>query len=362
MYSSKEKDTVEKITGFIFLKSYINLSKPEVLKNYLISEKYLENANSILEKIYEVGLRTIATNNYGAAFTAEIEILAYLMKISKNKTVLEIAGASGENALMLTLSGAKKVYMNDIDSTENLKFKINTQMHLPKEIQNKIQGLPGDIFKLIKTIKSKVDIILCRNFIHFLNDDKLSDIFSLLRKKLIKGGKAVFITNSIYSSSGVFEVAQKNPKRSSFKLVQLLVTDRQKSGMPCMIPLIICTTCCSKLIGTDYTALYLYERVKGEQWKDNKKAFNKLDKSIRKKVIEAINKSAAAIKKIKKGSIRVLISYVRCYSKKSLAYLFEKNGFLTEYTFVVKKNGHLLKDNELPKKPGQQVGIIATLK
>ncbi|HSF71019.1 MAG TPA: hypothetical protein VLA25_01920, partial [Methylotenera sp.] len=46
--------------------------------------------------------------------TEPSEVLAYMMRVGPGKTVLEIAGASGENAIMMAFAGAAKVYMNDI--------------------------------------------------------------------------------------------------------------------------------------------------------------------------------------------------------------------------------------------------------
>lgn len=354
------RDLVEKQANFTFIPSSVNLSDPKILKTYLASGNYLKFASPVLERIYETPPRSISTTNYGMAFTAEPEILAYLMKISKDKTVLEIAGASGENSLLLALSGAKKVFMNDIDPSEIATFRSSTS-RMPKEIQERLACLEGDAFTQLKAIKSKVDVILCRNFIHFLRDDQQKELFSLLKEKLVDGGKVVFITNSIYAIPSVPQIVQKNPKCSSFKNIQCLVTDRLISTMPCMILFQQIEHCSSELQGTNYTAEYLYERAYGGKWIADQQIYKSLEPNLAKKIRIRIKQENDTIKKIKSGSVRLLTSYMRMYSEESLASVLEQHGFTVDQSFIVKRDGHLLESEKSATEMGQQVGVIATL-
>src|SRR3989304_8532183 len=135
----------------IKLPGFINLAAPEVLKTdlkpALQGVEDLKIAAAIAQRIYEACIRSIADTKYGMAFPMNPEVLAYAMQLAKNETVLEIAGASGENAILLAFSDALRVYMNEIDPQENLAFKL-LKAQLPDAVQKKLESIEGSCFDI----------------------------------------------------------------------------------------------------------------------------------------------------------------------------------------------------------------------
>lgn len=81
----------------------------------LVPRNQIGASLKILKPVFESKRRGIKNQHkYGQSFPCNPEILCDLMSQAKGKQVLEIAGASGENALLMGLAGAKHVYMNDI--------------------------------------------------------------------------------------------------------------------------------------------------------------------------------------------------------------------------------------------------------
>jgi hypothetical protein len=84
----------------------VKLNDPQILKELLgesgknTTPIHFQAALEIVQRVYESPSRFIMSKRHGRAFAADAEILAIAMKLALNQTVLEIGGASGENALL----------------------------------------------------------------------------------------------------------------------------------------------------------------------------------------------------------------------------------------------------------------------
>ena len=85
----------KKIIGYM----RVDLKEHTVLQR-CFSKASLKEASAILNTCYEAPLRAIKDRRYGAAFPVPSELLHYAMFLAKGETVLEIAGARGENAAL----------------------------------------------------------------------------------------------------------------------------------------------------------------------------------------------------------------------------------------------------------------------
>lgn len=262
---------------------------------------------------------------------------------------------------MIALSGAKKVYMNDIDPIELGKF-LQIRSTLPESVKNKLDCLSGDCFFLKSTLKENIDILLCRNFLHFLTDDQQKQFFQMIKGFLTPRAKVVFLTNSIYSdyrrSANIYE---KNPKATSFKVWTCFISNYGTGVTSKNEPIWDSVqNTSSENVSKKNQVLYLYERRKFGKWTVDNRVFQSINPTIRKEIKAAIKANKHKIKPIKWGSVRILINYIRIYSVQTLPDLFRQNGFRTNQLFVVGEKGHLLKESEYTSK-GRQIGIIATL-
>jgi len=141
--------------------------------------------DEILDRGYEGEMREVknagSVVKCGWAFALNPEILADLMQWCVGKTVLELAGADGDNALCLGLAGAEKVYLNELVEAEVDRFKTKVQ-RLSSDLQKKFYVLPGDCFEVFKNIKYEgfFDLIYARNILHFFLGEKRGRFIRLL--------------------------------------------------------------------------------------------------------------------------------------------------------------------------------------
>lgn len=351
--------------------NFKDLTDPEVLKTYLgensKSNLHLSKAVQIAKRIYEVNVRgvgkSVGFTKYGMAFPMNSEVLAHAMQLAKNETVLEIGGASGENGILLAFSGAKRVYVNDIDPSEMETFQ-SLKAKLPKDVRDKLEAIEGDCFEILKKkpeIANKIGLILCQNLLHFFTNKEQAIFFQLIKKMLKPGGQAIFVAGSIYSTPPYKQTHEENPDCTSYTLNHCLVTDYNQGMLPIANICHDLVVCPEHLIPsfTDFTTLYIYEKnaKTGFKWRANQDEFNKLNPSVRAKVKKAIAENKPIITPITKGSVRVLINPMRFYNRKTLPALFRTHGFEVESTFVVNDKGHLINDADLYNN-GQQMGVI----
>jgi SAM-dependent methyltransferase len=343
------------------LPDFINLANPEVLRLYI--DPKLQDQSEVCVKIaqstYEAAFRTLASQE-GIAFPMEPETLSYAMQLARGETVVELAGASGENAILLGFAGAKEIYMNELDPKERGRFEALTKL-CPRPLQRKIFSVEGDCLDLLKkksVLISRVGLVLCRNLIHFFKDEQQSRFFEQLKKMLKPGGRAIISVNSQYALPDMAAAFAAHPNETCFYSIQLLVTDDLKGSGPCAILYREYSPCPDTKLG-GFETFSLYERglSTGGKWVVNNDQFQKLDERLRPLIKKAIDENKKLVAPIRSGRIRLLISPQRVYNQEALRALCEKHGFHVELIYDTATNGHLAhgEDTSVLR---QQVGAI----
>ncbi len=159
-------------------------------------------AARIIKPVYEQGHRNIREEHkYGQSFPINPEMLHELMTHVRGTEahVLEIAGAAGQNAVMLGLAGAERVYHNDIVPSEVEAFEAHVSTLAPDQ-QKKFTPICGDCFELGDHIPSgSLDVILARNIVHFFKESQYEAFFSMVKGLLKPGGRFAMTVNSHYN-------------------------------------------------------------------------------------------------------------------------------------------------------------------
>jgi SAM-dependent methyltransferase len=172
-------------------------TKADVLR--LVPPAQIKVALDVLRTFYEVNPRNIRNNHkYGQSFPVNAEMLCELMEQAPGAHVLEIAGATGENSILLGLAGADRVYMNDIVPEEVGAFQSHVATLAPDQ-QSKFVPLVGSCFDLADYIPHhSLDIILARNIVHLLRPSQYAQFFDVVKLLLKPGGTFAMTVNSRY--------------------------------------------------------------------------------------------------------------------------------------------------------------------
>ena len=351
---------------------YVDFSLKSNLKKYLALEFQHEPNVSLISRIvgniYEKSRGVMGKSaNYGRVFPMSAEIMAYAIENAAGKNVLEMAGASGENAILMAFTKAKKVFYNDITPEEVENFKKNCQS-LPNKIKEKLEVVSGSVFDILKIspkIKNDIDLIICRNLIHFFNDKQLEDFFDVVNKTLKVGGRIIVEVNSKDVLLSGLNVYNDTASNFSFNMVQTFVHDYARGTAPQAVLYRAASVFPLAQISTDYKQIYLYLRKKETQgkWKlfpdaAGKEDFAQIEPAIRENIIKAFEAEKSQISKIQQGSVRVVCSSANAFNRHSLRKLFNSHGFKVEAIFKVSTSGHISQD----KTEKGQIGIIAQRK
>lgn len=351
-----------------------DLRKGEVLRSLLSSHfqegEYISKASEIASRIYESSVRSVGENRYGMAFPMHPEILKPLMtrlKNQENKVVLEIAGASGENALLLAFAGPRKVYLNDIEDGEIENFE-SMKAALPKAVQPLLESISGSVFNILEKnpeLRNNVDHVLCRNFLHFLTDTQLAEFFENILKPIVKpGGELIFTMNSPYNKDALKPFLEKHPGATRFQLTRCLLTIFGfNNNAPCHSFFEVASVCDRDSNPLEYVKKPVYE-IKDYECKPLVDNILTYDSHIQELILENI--TPKHLQGIQNGRITILTNNVRVYSLDNVSELFEPYGFQVEEKFLIAVNGHKLNsenpwEGEIPERP-QQVGIVARRK
>ncbi len=342
------------------LPKFINFRDPETLKSYcgqdFSASATLKVALGVAREFYEKERRLILGEFQGSyAFAMNPEILAHAMRLAKNEIVMELAGASGENAALLAFSDAKEVYYNEIEPREVQLFE-KMKKSLPQMIQAKLKVIEGNCLDIpLKNVEvlKQVGLLLCFNLIHFFNDREMSNFFDLLKKVLKPGGQAIITVNSAHNFPiDEQKLMDKHPDLTSFLMTFCAYQDHQVKEEEFIFEEF--SPCTSDSISYKDSTICLYEKKLGSQWKSNNQEFKKLPGEIRNKIKAGLEENKSQIAAIKEGSVYVVKSYLRVFRVTNLANLFTKNGFEVELSFGVRADGHLVE--ELSET--SQIGVI----
>lgn len=360
------KSTLKIMSQCRILDRFIDFSSTEVIKKYIACE-FRNNvdiscASKIIDRVNGKNRTVEGPGKYGRVFPVDSEVMAYAMENASNKKVLEIAGASGENSIMMAFAGAERVYYNDITHEEVAIFK---QLHssLPSKVQQKLEIIDGSCFDILKKkpgISNKIDLVICRNLIHFFNASELEKFFDTIKKALKVGGKVILTANSKKNLIEGVDFHENSPANFSFKLTQCMVTDG-------IAPLAILHrslhACPHDRVSTDFKEGYLFLRNPKTEGKWVQLPFGnanleEIELPVRKKVDGLLGTHQKEIFSLPCGSIKFVTQTLCAFNKYSLQKLFQTHGFKVESTFITSPEGHLAKCSE----DAVQIGIIATKK
>jgi SAM-dependent methyltransferase len=124
----------------------------------------------------------------------------YAMKLGKGTTVLELGAGNGENALLIALAGAKRVYVNDIQEEHLLPLREDLQ-GLPDDYQKRMFLVPGDCLNLKNhpDLQQSCDLIIARNLVHFFVGEKKEQLFEMIARLLKPGGQVLISVNAPFA-------------------------------------------------------------------------------------------------------------------------------------------------------------------
>ncbi|MBI2743577.1 MAG: class I SAM-dependent methyltransferase [Chlamydiales bacterium] len=343
-YLSDEE--VDLLALYLNMPRAINFKDRVVLKEYFAPQfrapDHLTKAGALAAGFYQTPKRLIAQPKYGSAFPMHPEILAYAMELARGETVLEIAGAAGENSAILAFSEAVRVYLNDICPEEIAEFE-KIRKFLPLKAGKKLESIGGSCFDLLKlkpALANKVGLLLCRNVIHFFNGKLREEFFALLKKVLRPGARAIFTANAVYHDAQMREQLKRAPDVTSFCFEQGVITDRNHTTLELFYYGI--ESCSEDLVSHNFEGQVLYSRELGSKWQVDNEAFNKLDKALRPKIIKAFGEYRKALNEVPEGYVKAVRSWHALFSTRTLPELFRRHGFHVEFTFVTSQKGHLI--------------------
>ena len=351
-----------------------DLRRTEVLRPLLSihyqEDEYVSKAVEIARSVFESPVRPVGGSKYGMVFPIHPEVLKELMmrlKDQQDKVVLEIAGASGDNALLLAFAGPGKVYLNDIEDDEIAKFE-SIKGTLPPAVQLRLESIGGSVFDILEkkpNLRNNVDHILCRNFLHFLTDKQHAEFFENVLKPIIKpDGELIFTMNSPYNNDELKALLEKQPGATKFQLTRCLLTIfGRNNDAACHSFFEIASVCDEDLSPLDYTKKPIYE-IENYECTPNFENIMTYDPDIQDLIANKI--TPQSLGSFENGRISILTNIVRAFTPENVSSLFERYGFQVEDTFLITKDGHRFNsknpwEGELSDRP-QQVGVIARWK
>jgi hypothetical protein len=342
---------------------FVNLTDPSVLKSYL-GERFkkdssLLHASRLTALSYENVDRPIGKNReYGIVYPPYPEILAYAMQLPNMDTVLEIGGADGFHAMLLAFTHARKVILNDIEPLEISRFE-SLKAQLPTDVKRKLESIEGsclDLLKIRPALAQQVDLVLCRNLIHFFSGKQLVEFFHLLKKVLKPGACAILTTMSIYSFQHKRDFFASHRHSACFTFIHCYVVDcgkEKKIGTQICEEVMACPEDVFPLPDEEFD---LYQKQAGSSWQVDNGKFKTLNPEIRAKIREACSIYKKTIESIRTGHVKVWIANRRVYHEFALSELVSNYGFEVDSTFVVRDDGHLV-DKDLYGSR-HQIGIV----
>ena len=183
-------------------------------------DKVMQLVIGQLATVYETKPRFIESKvegrQHGFAYPVQPESLAHLMRTCKDKNVLELGGARGENGIFIGLAGARHVWINDINGAE-VQEAAPTINRLSVALQAKFSLMPGDCFTVFSDAQfdGLFDVILARNLFHFFAGKNRIKFIALVERLLKPGGRLILDVNSA-RQSGFKEALEADPEAYVF--------------------------------------------------------------------------------------------------------------------------------------------------
>ncbi len=332
------------------------------------SEDHMDKALQIVRRTYESKPAFVGRSSHGKngmKFPMHPEILHWIMttfRDAKDKIGLEIAGASGENSALLAFAGLGEVYLNDIDPDEIKEFK-TLKLSLPEDVRSRLKSIKGDFFAIETSgLIDKVDIILCRNFLHFLTDQQIEKLFSgILPHIATPEAHLIFSVNSPYTMDVFKSPLEEHPEATRFKVTRSLLTIfGYNNDMPCHSFFNTALVCEEDVDPLGFTKTTLYEISDSNfipEFDDLTQFTPDIQELIKTKIMPY------TIDDVESGRITLVTNTLRVYTPQNLSRIFEQHGLQVKETFLIGNNGHRLDSNPLWEgdlsERVQQVGVIA---
>ncbi len=348
----------------------INLTDPRVFKSYLSKECQTEEHAVFFQYVakmgYEVSVRRCIGNDFIYVYPLYSEVLAYAMELLKKNTghekiALEIAGANGQNANLLGYTDASRV----INIDTNLKeIQIGNVINCvaPENVNKKLEWISADCFNLLKSkpeLKHKIDVILCRNLLHYFNKEKMRDFFKLIGDALRQGGRAILSVNSIYQFKEGRKFFEENPDEPHMMLTQCYATDsvNKKNSISLFSELTrIIDPRLDEMDASIFKVLYEKSEATNHKWKVFRGLYQSFPSALREKIKAAVDKHMPELRKIKSGKVTVVETCPYFYSEHALARVCKAHGFEVEATCIVGENGHVIQGD--PFEEGSEVVVV----
>ncbi|HBN22703.1 MAG TPA: hypothetical protein DD412_05640 [Holosporales bacterium] len=319
------------------------ITLPDILR--LVPETEIGVSLKTLKLIFESDRRPIiGQHKYGQSFPCNPEMLYDLMSQAGRKRVLEIAGASGENALLMGLAGAEHVYMNDIVPEEVNTFRTNVESQKP-ELRDRFTPITGDCFDLGEHIRANsLDIILARNIFHFLKPSQYDDFFGLVKGLLKPGGIFAMTVNSRYAE---YTKPIDPSEGTSFSTFLIIFDENYETPKVLARATFVCED------DTKDPLSYINHQV-FNGFKIDEKTLNNLPKSLHETIKEYIKKVSQ-----RKGKLRVLENTSMLFTPENLHVLVASAGLHVTSTHHINKKGHYISEKTAKNKGANFVGLMA---
>ncbi len=310
--------------------------------------RLVPKASFVLNTVYESNPRIVQSedgkNRYGLSFAIHPEFMKYLMELCPGKTVLELGAAGGEMSILFGCAGAKKVYVNDIETKEIERFTNLLLPSFPFKFQKKFKVLKGDCFEHLNKLQPRsVDIIYTRNLFHFFKTSQHGDFFERIKTVLKPGG---IIAMSVHD--GRFTIPTIPCKDDiCFESHTLMLDSFFLSND--RIPIAQHLTACKDL---DVDPL-AYESDVVVHFRNNKyefvnEVFFKMPQKLREDLLNFINdnRSKFEIFSLKLSQIRLLKSTTMRFSLYNLGKILESNGFNLIKLSSIDMTGHAFQSRD----------------
>jgi SAM-dependent methyltransferase len=351
------------------LPDHVDLTDVKVLKPLLApefqTEEHLEAATRIAKSVYQASQRSIGTvvgpqNQFGFAFATNPEVMVPLMQAARGKCIMEIAGARGENAALLALAGAQTVYLNDVDVKEVMGFNILCRT-LPANVQSHLESVPFDVFTLLEKkpeLRGKLDMVVCRNFLHLLTDQKIPPFFATVRELLKPNGQLILSCHS--TTHFIEEFLKLKPNATMARYIKGDLCDHkdgQLTSLKTTFELLSETKEGDDPLKIDNIRPWIIKHVQGTlNVNPDDNEIRRMPGHLQKHVVASFQgeENLKTVQVIQNGFMQVYIGSMRFYSPQALTELLARNGFAVELTrHTSKKTGHCATPNQV--KAGQEM-------
>ncbi len=231
---------------------------------------------------------------------------------------------------------------------------------LAARASEKIETIAGDAFKLLEMNPDlKADVILCRNWIHFLSDEEQYQFFDMVKKILNPGGELILTVNGAYNSE-VRLIHKTDPRTKCFTLNQTMLFSRQPVNMDIPVAKTL-SKYQGKFSERKIKNSVIYHKRSNGAWTLDQGTAQNLPSETYTQIKSWVEENKKLMKQVTFGNMQNVENVVQLYTRETLAALLTQHGFSVSTTFVTDPQGHYLQEDEDPYIRGDRTGAIATV-